>query len=137
MFGFDDPISNTRPATYQPTRFSNGTPIDWNAVINQGFAIGSQAINAYSGQNTGTQIGYNPNQGGVFAIQGNQSGGGYSNPYANMTPQQIAAYQQGSLGSAAGSGIDGILDWVGKNPMIVLGGAAGAYLLFKPPPGRR
>lgn len=111
MFGFDDPISNTRPA-YTPTRFNGGSSIDWNAIINQGFAIGSQAINAYSGQNTGTQIGYNPNQGGVFAIQGNAANGVINAP--SWTPQQIAEYQRNSLGSAAGSGIDGILDWVGK-----------------------
>lgn len=122
--GFEDGVSN-------PNR------IDWNSIIQQGFAVGSQAINAWSGQNGGVQVGYNPAQGGVFAIQSNQPNQQpYQNPYANMSPQQIQAYNN-SLGGGVGSGIDGALDWVTKNPLLVGGIALGAYLLFKDPPRSR
>jgi len=123
--GFEDPVSN-------PNR------IDWNAIIQQGFAVGSQAINAFSGQNGGVQVGYNPAQGGVFAIQSNQPNQPvYQSPYGNMTPEQIQAYQRNSLGGGVGSGIDGALNWVSQNPLLVGGVVLGAYLLFKQPPGRR
>lgn len=120
-------------------RISNPSRIDWNAIINQSFAVGSQAINAYSGAHGGVQVGYNPSQGGVFAIQPSSgySDSGYgANPYANMTPAQVAAYNS-SLGSGVGSGVDGILQWASNNPMIVLGGAVGLYLLFREPPRAR
>jgi hypothetical protein len=53
-----------------------------------------------------------------------------------MSPQQQAAYNA-SLGGGVGSGIDGVMNWIGQNPMIVLGAGIGVYLLFKQPPGRR
>ena len=111
--------------------------IDWNSIINQGFGIGSQLIGAF-GKRPTTQIAYGADR-GIFAIQGpaGSDAGGYPvNPYAGMSPQQMAAYQA-SLGGGVGSGIDGVINWIGRNPMIVLGGAIGAYLLFKDPPGRR
>lgn len=119
-------------------RVSNPSRIDWNAILNQAFAVGSHAISAFSGQNTGTQVGYNAGQGGVFAIQPQtQNAGGYAqNPYANMTPQQIQAYQN-SVGGGVGSGIDGALNWVTQNPLLVGGIALGAFLLFKDPPRSR
>lgn len=129
--GFQNPFED---------RVSNPSRIDWNAVINQSFAVGSQAINAYSGQHGGVQVGYNPSQGGVFAIQPSAAGysdSGYgTNPYANMTPAQVAAYNN-SLGGGVGSGIDGALNWVTQNPLLVGGIALGAYLLFKEPPRSR
>lgn len=117
---------------------TNPNPINWNAIIQQAFAVGSHAISAFSGQNTGTQVGYNTGQGGVFAIQPNTQAGGYAaaNPYANMTPQQIQAYQN-SVGGGVGSGIDGALNWVTQNPLLVGGIALGAFLLFKDPPRSR
>lgn len=122
--GWEDPISN-------PNR------IDWNSIIQQGFAVGSQAINAWSGQNGGVQVGYNPAQGGVFAIQSNQPNQPvYQDPRVNMTPQQLQAYNN-SIGGGVGSGIDGALNWVTQNPLLVGGVALGAYLLFKDPPRSR
>lgn len=130
--GYEDRVSNPSNNNYR---------IDWNAIINQGFAVGSQAINAFGGRTVGTQIGYNPSQGGVFAIQPSVTQGGhteYPNPYAGMTPAQIANYQR-SLGGGVGSGIDGALQWATDNPAVVFGAIAALYLLFKDPPnkGRR
>ena len=125
--GFEDSISN-------PNR------IDWNAIIQQGFAVGSQAINAWSGQNGGVQVGYNPSSGGVFAIHPQAlqqtTNAGYVDPMAGWTPEQRVAYQK-SVGGGVGSGIDGALKWAGENPFIVGGVALGAYLLFKDPPRSR
>lgn len=122
--------------------FSNNGPgsIDWNAVINQGFAIGSHAIAAYSGANSGTQIGYNAGQGGVFAIQQTQPGG--MQPYGmaqypTLTGQNIAGGAGTAVGAGVGSGIDAALSWASQNPVIVAGGALGLYLLFKEPPRQR
>lgn len=118
---------------------SNPNPINWNAILQQAFAVGSHAISAFSGQNTGTQVGYNTGQGGVFAIQPNvqNNAGGYAtNPYAGMTAEQQIAYQK-SIGGGVGSGIDGALSWVTQNPLLVGGIALGAYLLFKDPPRSR
>lgn len=133
-FGFD---GNLGFDTFEDP-ISNPNPINWNAIIQQAFAVGSHAISAFSGQNTGTQVGYNTGQGGVFAIQPNVQTSGYTqtNPYANMTPQQIQAYQN-SVGGGVGSGIDGALSWVTQNPLLVGGIALGAYLLFKDPPRSR
>lgn len=119
----------------------NGTPIDWNAVINQGFALGSHAIAAYSGANSGTQIGYNAGQGGVFAIQQTQPVGGLQ-PYglANVPTyngQNPSGGVGAGIGSGVGSGIDTALNWAAQNPVLVAGGALGLYLLFKEPPRRR
>lgn len=113
--------------------------INWNDIINQAFGIGSQAISAYSGQNTGTQIGYNPQSQSVFAIHQNPRNfddrvGGYPQTY---TPQQYAAMQQGGAGATVGGGIDGIFNWLMANPVITFGGIAALYLLFKEPPRRR
>jgi hypothetical protein len=120
---------------------TSGSPrssIDWNGIINQGFALGSHAISAFSGQNSGTQIGYNRSQ-GVFAIQGNQPSGNYSaSPYAGMSAEQMAAYQRSAgVGGTVGSGVDGIFNWLMSNPLITFGGIAGLYLLFREPPRRR
>lgn len=121
---FEDPVSNPS--------------INWNAIMQQAFALGSHAISAFSGQNTGTQIGYNSGQGGVFAIQPNLTASNYAqtNPYANMTPDQVRAYNN-SVGGGIGSGIDGALNWVTQNPLFVGCIAFGAFLLFKDPPRSR
>lgn len=135
-------FDGTLSANFYEDRVSNPRRIDWNAIINQGFAFGSQALNSFGGRTVGTQFGYNPTQGGVFAIQPSATqgySGGYTEyPYSQMTPaQQQQAYQR-SLGGGVGSGVDGILQWASDNPMIVLGGAVALYLLFKEPPrGRR
>lgn len=134
---FEDSISN--PINSPNFSIAGGSRIDWNNIINQGFGIGSQIITA-TGKNPSTQFGFNPATGGIFAIGGQQlgqQGANYaSNPYANMTPQQLAAYQQ-SIGGGVGSGIDGALSWVQKNPLLVGGVVLGAFLLFRQPPGRR
>lgn len=117
--------------------------IDWNAVINQGFAVGSQAINAFSGAHGGAQVGYNSGSGGIFAIQATPRNNfddttryQTANPYAGLNAQQIASLQsRGGLGldDAAGS----ITGFVQRNPLLVGAAALGAFLLFKEPPRRR
>lgn len=116
-------------------------PLDWDAIIRQGFAVGSQAINAFSGRTTGTQIGYNPTQ-GIFAIQQTQPN--YddryaANPYASYTPEQLALRQQ--QGGGGGIGLDsaagGIINFVANNPLLVGAVALGAFLLFREPPRSR
>ena len=122
--------------------------IDWNAIINQGFAIGSQVIGAV-GKRPTTQIGYNANTDSIFAIGG--AGGtiasGYpvnyaTNPYAS-NPYAANPYGNPSLGvgtsvgSSLGSGLDGAFNWAAQNPLLVAGGALALFLLFKEPPRRR
>lgn len=122
--GFEDSISN-------PNR------IDWNSIIQQGFAVGSQAINAWSGQNGGVQVGYNPAQGGVFAIQSNQPNQPvYQNPYANMTPEQVIALQRRQSGLAEDAA-GGIMGFIEKYPIPIAGGVLALFLLMKEPPRRR
>lgn len=120
-------------------RTSNPNPINWNAIIQQAFAVGSHAISAYSGQNTGTQVGYNSAQGGVFAIQPTVGSGqnyAQSNPYANWTPAQIEAERrrQGGLAEDAASGIMGFIE---KHPIPIAGGVLALFLLMREPPKRR
>lgn len=110
--------------------------LNWNNIINQGFAIGSQLIGAF-GRNPTQQIGYNQSQ-GIFAIgQPTQVSYQQNNPYANMSPTQIQAYQQASIGGGVGSGIDSTIAWATKNPLLVFGGIAAVFLLFREPPRRR
>lgn len=121
----------TFDSTFTPPR----TPLDWNNIINQGFAIGSQIIGAF-GRNPTTQIGYNPATGGIFAIGGQQQVPPYQNPYAGLTADQVRQLQ-GGVGSTVGGGIDGIVNWLLANPVITFGGIAALYLLFREPPRRR
>ena len=39
-----------------------------------------------------------------------------------------------NVGASLGSGFDGVISWASSNPLIVLGGAVGLYLLFIQPP---
>lgn len=110
-------------------------PLDWNGIINQAFALGSHAISAFSGQNTGTQIGYNRSQ-GIFAIQGSQPVASYSNPYASMSPEQIAAYQR-AQGGIAEDAFPGITSFISRNPLPIAAGVVAIYLLMREPPRRR
>lgn len=116
---------------------SGRTPLDWNAIINQAFAVGSHAISAFSGQNTGTQVGYNRSQ-GVFAIQGRPpEQSGYTNPYAGMSPEQIAALQRSQSGGGLDSGLNAALNWISNNPLVLAGVGVGLYLLMREPPRSR
>src|SRR3954471_4005786 len=96
--------------------------IDWNSIIQQAFATGSQAISAYSGAHGGIQVGYNPQQGGVFSIQQTQPnlsaenalyGGGV--PAGAMTAQQIAALNA-SRGGVAEDAVGSIASFVSQHP---------------------
>lgn len=119
---------------------SGSNRIDWNAIINQGFAIGSQAINAYSGRTTGTQIGYNASNRSIFAIQQTPNyddrfpGVGFANAALNPAVQ----YGAGGPGAV---GLDdaatSITTYIARNPLLVGGIALGAFLLFREPPSRR
>lgn len=114
-----------------------GNPLDWNGIINQGFALASQAFNSFGGQTVGTQFATNGTHGGIFALQpqANQGGGGsQTNPYAGMSPEQIAAYWSKNRPGGLDSGLDAAIKWIGNNPLIIVGVGVGAYLLMKEPP---
>src|SRR5687767_4769882 len=84
--------------------------IDWNNIINQAFGVGSQAISAFSGRNTGTQIGYNPSSQSVFAIiqPSNPRPNFDDGPVYNPAPGQQGPVQQygpAGVGGTVGSGV--------------------------------
>lgn len=141
--GFDGGLGISVPAVASAgasVASLNSNPLNWNNIINQGFAIGSQLIGAF-GKNPTQQVAYNTSQ-GIFAIGNTQGQPQYAqvqNPYAGLTTQQIAALQSGQsgIGSSVGSGIDGIFNWLMSNPLITFGGIAGLYLLMREPPRRR
>lgn len=114
-----------------------GNRIDWQSVINQGFALGSQALNSFGGAHTGTQFAQGPQ--GIFNIaQSGVPSQGYGYAYdGGMAQQQalLAAQQRGGLGldDAAGS----FMNYITRNPLLVGGVVLGAYLLFREPPKRR
>ena len=113
--------------------------IDWQSIINQGFAVGSQAITAFSGAHGGTQIGYNTSQGGIFAIQATRpvydEATMYANPYAGMNAQQIAALQ--NRGGVAEDALTSTANFVSQHPIMVFGAIAALFLLYREPPRRR
>jgi len=113
---------------------SSGSGINWNNVLNQGFALASQAFNSFGGQTVGTQFASNPNAGGIFALQSRPA---YDDSYRYTPTVQNAVGQTGGVGGTVGSGIDGIFNWLMSNPLITFGGIAGLYLLFREPPKRR
>ena len=126
--------------------FTDGTAgfgdIDWQAVINQGFAVGSQAIAAYSGAHGGIQVGYNPAQGGVFAIQAtrpvyDETQAYLNNPYAGLNAQQVAALQAQNRGGVAEDALGSLASFVSQHPIMVFGGIAALFLLYREPPRRR
>ena len=133
-FGFDNNVGFGFLMPYDDDYSNSSTTLDWNNIINQGFAIGSQIVGAF-GKNPTTQVAYNPAQNSIFAV--GQTGQQTYNPYGNLTQQQIAALQQGGVGSTVGGGVDGIVNWFMRNPAILLGGGLALYLLFRQPPGRR
>lgn len=115
-------------------------PIDWQSVINQGFAVGSQAIAAF-GKKPSTQVAAGP--GGVFSI--NPANPTYSQVppgYYDIAAQQqtaalLAAQQQNRNGLGADDAIGSVLQFVQRNPLFVGAIALGLFLLFKEPPKRR
>ncbi|MDI1241213.1 MAG: hypothetical protein PSX80_04755, partial [bacterium] len=109
---------------------SGGSSVNWNNVINQGFALASQAFNSFGGQTVGTQFASNPSAGGVFALQAKPA---YDDSY-RYTPTTAQVQTTGGVGGTVGSGVDGIFNWLMSNPLITFGGIAGLYLLFREPP---
>lgn len=112
--------------------------LDWQDIINQAFAVGSQAISAFSGQHGGVQVGINP-QGGIFAITpSNQTL--YSSPYGGLTAQQIAALneqRQFAGGGVAEDALGSLSSFVSQHPLMVFGAIAALFLLYREPPRRR
>lgn len=113
-------------------------------IFRGGLGLGSQMISAWSGPNSGTQIGYNPNSGSIFAIQPPQSANQYqaqTNPYAGLSPAQIEALQAATYrnqrGGVAEDLFGGLTDFISKNPLPIAAIALGAYLLMREPPKRR
>jgi hypothetical protein len=112
--------------------------INWNNVLDLGFGLGSQIVQA-QGRNPTQQIG----GAGVVGI-----GGGY-NPSSVL--QAGAAYNRGAgqvpIYAAAGAGVHGggvAEDTVGslsrivaQHPLMIFGGIAALFLLYRQPPGRR
>lgn len=114
-------------------------PIDWQSIINQGFAIGSQAIGAW-GKRPTTQVA--SGQGGIFSINpANPSYGEVPPGYYQLASQQqtaaLLAAQQARGGLGADDAIGSALGFVQRNPLFVGAIVLGLYLLFKEPPRRR
>lgn len=114
-------------------------PIDWQSVINQGFAIGSQIVGAI-GKRPTTQIA--SGQSGIFAV--NPPAGAYSEMppgYYQLASQQqtaaLLAAQQNRSGLGADDALGSVLSFVQRNPLFVGAIALGLFLLFKEPPRRR
>jgi hypothetical protein len=111
--------------------------IDWQSIINQGFAVGSQAINAFGGAHTGTQVGVN-SSGGIFAIQQTthptfDEATLYSQGVNPVGGTPVVVPQQGVAEDALGS----ISALVSQHPIMVFGGIAALFLLYREPPRRR
>ena len=104
--------------------------IDWNAIINRGFDLGSQFMQSYGGKTVGTQTYGSGGQ--IFAVQSKPS---YDDSYQYTVPTNVQ--QPGGVGGTVGSGVDGIFNWLMSNPLITFGGIAALYLLFREPPRRR
>jgi hypothetical protein len=104
--------------------------IDWNAIINRGFDLGSQFMQSYGGRTVGTQTYGSGGQ--IFAVQAKPT---YDDSYQYTVPTSVQ--QPGGVGGTVGSGVDGIFNWLMANPVITFGGIAALYLLFKEPPRRR
>jgi len=138
MFFFD-PTNNFQLGDW-PTADPNSRPPNWLTVFNTSAGLASQIVSAY-GRNPSTQIGVGYAGNGVFTVQGLQRSfddfpRAQASPYANLTPAQFAALQQGGgvgLDDAAGS----ITSFISRNPLLVAGVAFGAFLLFREPPRRR
>ena len=119
--------------------FSSGrNRIDWQSIINQGFALGSQAMQSFGGAHTGTQFAQGNN--GIFAIQAsNQTpAGNYRGDEQGLTYEQRLAlekYRKSGLG--ADDAFAKLTEFISAHPMTVAGIALGAYLLFKEPPKSR
>ena len=113
---------------------SSGGGINWNNVLNQGFALASQAFNSFGGKTVGTQFASNPSAGGVFALQSQPA---YDDTYQYTPAAGQIQTTAGGVGGTVGSGVDGIFNWLMSNPLITFGGIAGLYLLFREPPRRR
>lgn len=130
-FGFDGNLG------FGDGNLGTSEPINWNSIINQAFAVGSHAISAFSGQNSGTQVGYSPST-GVFAIQSNALvpvNTPAVDPYAGWTREQITAdMKRKGLLEDAGSGIVAFIE---KYPIPIAGGVLALFLLMKEPPKRR
>lgn len=137
-FGFDGNLGFETFNAFED-HASNPNPINWNAIIQQAFAVGSHAISAFSGQNTGTQVGYNTGQGGVFAIQPNvqNAGGGYSGAPV-YTPEQLAMLSRNNGNGGIGEdAFASITEFVQKYPVQIGAGVLALYLLMREPPKRR
>ncbi|HEX8637859.1 MAG TPA: hypothetical protein VF692_07355 [Pyrinomonadaceae bacterium] len=136
-------------STVQSVASGINSRLNWDQI----FGLGSQAIQAF-GTRPSTQIGGLT----VRAIQPPQEQpASTGQPQSGGQPQR-AAYERladGSLlrtadnvivnedgsprtaGAGVGQGIDGLSNWISKNPFLVGGALLGAWLLFKQPPGRR
>ena len=130
-------FDGTMGINYFEDAASNPSRIDWNAIINQAFGVGSQAISAFSGAHGGIQVAYNPAQGGVFAIQPNAVQPTYNDPYAGMSQAQINSLQRTSGGGVAEDAFGSITNFVSEHPLVLAAGALGVYLLMKDPPRSR
>ena len=124
-----------------PVLNPNTRPPNWLTVFNQSVGLASQAISAW-GRNPSTQVGQQYS-GGVFTIQAIRPAyddttmyqrGIQTNPYAGFTPDQLAALQRGG---AAEDALGSIGNFVSAHPLMVFGGIAALFLLFKEPPRRR
>lgn len=97
---------------------------------NSGLSVVSQAIGAW-GKNPTLQL----SAGGIMPTQGLIPQ--QQQPIYQQQQQTIDPNAPVQVGATLGGGLDGIIGWFMANPLVLIGGGVGLYLLFKQPPGRR
>ena len=109
----------------------------WQTVLNQSVGLTSQIIGAY-GHNPTQQIypGYGPIGGGYNPTSQNQS---IAQILAASQAQQYALQHGGTSGSGVGldDAATSITSFITRNPLLVAGGVAALFLLFREPPRSR
>lgn len=103
----------------------------FNDYWNSSLSVISQAIGAW-GRNPTLQL----SAGGIMPTQGlipQQQ----QQPIYQQQQQTIDPNNPVQVGATLGGGLDGIIGWFMANPLVLIGGGIGLYLLFKQPPGRR
>jgi len=121
-------ITSSIPGVKQPTTLDK--------IFVVGSSVGSQLIAAF-GKRPTQQVSY-PGAQIIPYTPGYQQHQIYQQQQPQLTPEQMQAYYRANTpGAGVGQGIDGVFNWISANPMIVLAGGVGLYLLFRQPPGKK
>jgi hypothetical protein len=136
------PTTSTSPTF--PSLVSNPNVVVYpgssgNNIFQTVSSLISQTIAGFS-RNPTIQVGTSPTVQTPLSttLQSGAALAGALNPPQQQTyPPGYNPNNPGSLGGGLGSGLDGIVNWITQNPLIVLGVGVGFYLLMREPPRRR